>query len=390
MPRRETVLYVFIATPSDLEPERSAVVEAISEWNDAWGREVSIRLEPLQWERHSYSDFGEDPQATINAQMGDDYDIFIGMLWAKFGTPTPRSSSGTAEEFERAFSRLTKDQGGVRVMFYFKDAPVRPSEVDGDQLRLISQFRDKIKNLGLYHTFTKTEELGKLIRIHLGRQVQEWRKKDRTAQGLEEVIGTSSPNRGYEAPVSVDEGLLDLVQKGTINFEALTQVAARLRSYIEEYSFQTQAGTKRLVDLGPVASQSDISKKKEVVNDMAKVLDTLSGGFEREIPEFKATYSSAIDAYGRGATLALEFDSADLRPIKDALPVVVSLENTLSESKAATSGFMDVISTIPPVTQEFNVAKRRSLTAIQSLVDEMGIALNLTREVRRTLEELLS
>lgn len=45
--------------------------------------------------------FGSDPQAVINEQINDDFDIFVGLLKGKFGTPTPRAGSGTEEEFRR-------------------------------------------------------------------------------------------------------------------------------------------------------------------------------------------------------------------------------------------------------------------------------------------------
>ena len=42
---------------------------------------------------------GSDPQQIINSQVSDEYDIFIGILWTRFGTPTERAGSGTEEEF---------------------------------------------------------------------------------------------------------------------------------------------------------------------------------------------------------------------------------------------------------------------------------------------------
>src|ERR1700756_3440394 len=99
MPRDERVLVVFLASPSDLEPERSRLEEVIRELNVTWTRTLGVRLELVSWETHGYPGVGADPQDVLNRQLPNDYDIFIGLMWTKFGTPTGRAGSGTEEEF---------------------------------------------------------------------------------------------------------------------------------------------------------------------------------------------------------------------------------------------------------------------------------------------------
>jgi len=53
------------------------------------------------------------------------YDIFIGILWKKFGTLTGRACSGTEEEFNRAYERYKENPSKLRIMFYFKTAPLQ-------------------------------------------------------------------------------------------------------------------------------------------------------------------------------------------------------------------------------------------------------------------------
>ena len=44
---------------------------------------------------------GGEPEVLINDQIGK-YDIFLGVMWRRFGTPTGVAESGTEEEFRRA------------------------------------------------------------------------------------------------------------------------------------------------------------------------------------------------------------------------------------------------------------------------------------------------
>ncbi len=98
MPRQETILQVFVAAPSDLAEERAALEDVIWELNSTWSRTLGCRLDLLRWETHAVPGMGLDAQDVVNRSVPRDYDIFIGMLWSRFGTPTTRAESGTEEE----------------------------------------------------------------------------------------------------------------------------------------------------------------------------------------------------------------------------------------------------------------------------------------------------
>src|SRR5215204_7344364 len=108
MGRQTTILQVFVASPSDLKSERIALESVIRELNQMHSETTGAYLELIKWETHAIPGFGSDPQAVINEQIADKYDIFIGMLATKFGSPTPRAGSGTEEEFERAYERFIR------------------------------------------------------------------------------------------------------------------------------------------------------------------------------------------------------------------------------------------------------------------------------------------
>jgi len=134
MPRQLTQIRVFVASPSDLAQERQALEDVVRELNLAWSDQLQVVLELVMWETHVSPGISTDAQAVVNEQIRDDFDIFLGLLWSRFGTPTPRAASGTQEEFERALTRHRTDVESVRIMMYFKTAPVSP-DCDVDQLR---------------------------------------------------------------------------------------------------------------------------------------------------------------------------------------------------------------------------------------------------------------
>lgn len=59
------------------------------------------------WEHNTRPSFsGEYSQATISDQLGNDYDLFVGIMNNKFGTKTNVAGSGTEEEFNNAYQRF--------------------------------------------------------------------------------------------------------------------------------------------------------------------------------------------------------------------------------------------------------------------------------------------
>ena len=148
MARQEHVLSVFVASPGDVEAERGKLEDVIRELNHTWSRELGIRLDLVRWETHAYPSFGIDAQDVINEQIPDDYDLFVGIMWCRYGTPTGRAGSGTVEEFERAKARYDADKNSVQLMVYFKDEPIPPSQLDPAQLAKVNAFRASLGDQG--------------------------------------------------------------------------------------------------------------------------------------------------------------------------------------------------------------------------------------------------
>jgi hypothetical protein len=81
MAKAHTILEIFIASPGDVVAERKVLEDVVSEFNLTWGDKHRVRLELLKWETHSRPAFGQDGQDVINKQIGDNYDIFLGIMW---------------------------------------------------------------------------------------------------------------------------------------------------------------------------------------------------------------------------------------------------------------------------------------------------------------------
>jgi len=166
-----TTIRVFIASPGDVGQERDVVSLVIAEINRTFGNPFGVQLEPVRWETHAWPDVGADAQDVINNQIGE-FDILVGVMWRRFGSPTRRAKSGTGEEFERAY-QLFKKHGRPRIMFYFRTTPFYTTDLaEISQFRKVAEFRHKLEGLGvLYWTYEKPLDFERNVREHLVRQI---------------------------------------------------------------------------------------------------------------------------------------------------------------------------------------------------------------------------
>src|SRR2546423_187066 len=113
------VIKVFIASPSDLAEERALFPEIIKQVNTLKARSMDCLFEAMGWE-DTLLDWGR-AQELINEDVRQ-CDIFVMLLWKRWGQSTGKSTSGTEEEFNIAYERYKKT-GNPQLLLYFRSVP---------------------------------------------------------------------------------------------------------------------------------------------------------------------------------------------------------------------------------------------------------------------------
>ena len=169
---------IFNASPGDVAEERKALAEIvvpelrrILSALATLGNGQDIELEAIRWETHTWPDVGADPQDVINKQLSA-FDIFVGIMWKRFGTPTKRAGSGTGEEFQRAYD-IYKKHHVPRIMFYFRTTPFYPDSADEiQQFNKVFEFKERLEELGVrYWEYNSPIDFERFVREHLIRQI---------------------------------------------------------------------------------------------------------------------------------------------------------------------------------------------------------------------------
>jgi hypothetical protein len=255
-PESSKTIKIFLASPSDVEQERDVLSALIHEINDILAFLVpdrTLRLELVRYETHTYPDMGR-AQDVINRQIPIDYDIFVGVMWKRVGTPTGNSPSGTIEEFRRALAHR-QSTGRPIIMFYFCDEQVPfPRGEDLDQLQNVVRFRDELSSIGYTLSYPNHAEFRDHVRGGILRAVAD-------------LLGGSIKSASAEVPEMPPASFADedrdemaklasqydevrrTMPSGYARTQLMTQIvaamrlkAAAVRSLLSEYQTNNSAG----------------------------------------------------------------------------------------------------------------------------------------------------
>jgi hypothetical protein len=209
---------VFVASPSDVVEERNALAKLIADINDVLAYlvpEKSLTLELVRYETHSYPDIGA-PQDVINREIPVDYDIFIGVMWKRMGTPTATDPSGTVEEFHRACAR--RKHGSLpRIMFYFCDEhiPIPEAEQDLDQLMQVIKFRKELDSQGLTSSYPSHAQFAENVRGGLLRAIRDILHESNlsTIPLMPDMVRAVAPNAAFTPPAAPTAAPVDTASR---------------------------------------------------------------------------------------------------------------------------------------------------------------------------------
>ena len=90
------IIRVFVSSPSDVQKERDVLKEVIESINRTDGQPNGFRLESFRWEDDVIPQIGPRPQHVVDEQMPV-YDIYLGIMSTRFGTPTGQYGSGISD-----------------------------------------------------------------------------------------------------------------------------------------------------------------------------------------------------------------------------------------------------------------------------------------------------
>jgi len=150
------IIRLLLSSPGDVADEREAVSRAVFRFNQQEVEESGVFLKLVRWEDMA-PQIGPGPQQVINNQIGQ-YDLFVGIMWNRFGTPTDVAASGTEEEFRAALQEWDAAKRPW-ITFYFCERPSNfTNEQQLEQKGRVVRFRNELTTLGVLRPYMSVEE----------------------------------------------------------------------------------------------------------------------------------------------------------------------------------------------------------------------------------------
>jgi hypothetical protein len=354
---------VFVASPNEVSEERRVVEEVVAELNSMLRHQLSARLQVVGWEHDSYPAFGTDPQDVINQQLGNDHDIFVGIFWSRIGTPTPRSESGTVEEFEAALNRF-RESGRPRVLLYFKNAAIEPSRIDVQQLKALQEFKASVSGLGgLYWEFENRHTFESSLRTHLSDVFHEL--VNGNADPAAEITVTEELGCQEEA-LDDDYGYLDYMEIARDRMSDMGTATTAIADATVEIGANLQSRSSEMAGLANATPAKARRLLMRTAEDLSRYADIVG----IQIPVLSESRVIGLDALSKAIALRSDFDNAP-DEIAKTKAQLTNLRKSTAAAGNAMSGMRDSANRLPRISSEINRAKRSVVTRLDSLLSEL-------------------
>jgi len=166
----DNIIRVFLSSPGNVVEERRRAENTIHRLNSRLAEELGVMIHLICWENIPPS--AGIAQDIINRSTPD-FDLFLGIMADRFGSPTEKFDSGTQEEFERAYAKWKKEPNTKEVMFYFKIADAIPNNPDDAyQLFQVLKFKSELSSKLIYREYSTPEEFDVFLREDLEKNIR--------------------------------------------------------------------------------------------------------------------------------------------------------------------------------------------------------------------------
>ncbi|UCE07863.1 MAG: hypothetical protein JSW07_07475, partial [bacterium] len=158
--------------------DRNKAIEIIKQVNNTLANKYGLSLKPITWEDVTPG-MGRPEQVILDQINMGNIDIFVGIMWKRFGSPTGEIyESGTQEEFHVAYDEW-KVKGRPRIMFYFNTiSDSLPTNNEIAQYKKVLDFKNAISEKGLCKEYKGSQNFYKTFQQDLMHVITNWKNKE--------------------------------------------------------------------------------------------------------------------------------------------------------------------------------------------------------------------
>jgi len=255
MAKQFTFLTIFISCPGDMDEDKSSAARAVSEANKILRSSGSpIQFDIWEWKEDALPGVGIDPQNVIDQQIPE-HDVYLGLMWKKFGQPTSIYGSGTEHEFRTSLEKHRSLQTPKHILFLFKTSIDSLTQLDANEWAQITNFRNGLGDLGVLHqSYEKTDNLERLLRLHLSKIARSWSENSSASGPVGSLAVSDKPANptseeeggNDDTPLDVDSGYFDYLDRFHSSIERAGELITSMHLPLNQMTTSIQSGTAQL------------------------------------------------------------------------------------------------------------------------------------------------
>ena len=226
---------IFLGSPRDVSRERKHVQTVVNELNRTVAASKGLYIRVTSSD-NAFPGYGKDAQSVINEQIAQmcKYDIFIGIMWKRIGTPTPRAKSGTVEELSRAIQSFN-NRKKPEIWFYFRTSSFSiTTKKEAEKVAEVMDFKNRFRRRSLFREYESPIAFSSMLREHLCLWLATWTGKGlkpptRRRQAATKTKNKQEPTEKLSPVKNVRKNLQDATSK-TEKRKPLTKPSRTSRS----------------------------------------------------------------------------------------------------------------------------------------------------------------
>ena len=173
---------IFVASPSDVSKERESVQKVVDRLNKITEKYHNVYLSVFRWESDLSPGMGRTQELIFQQSQPDTWNVFIGILWNRFGSNSGcEKLTGTEEEFRVAYNNW-KEKKHPHILFYRSKHKSDLTDIDGEQLQKVNKFFKEFqvggKNPGFYKEYTNVSQFKDILYDDLLKLVYQFEEKE--------------------------------------------------------------------------------------------------------------------------------------------------------------------------------------------------------------------
>ncbi|MEA4917260.1 DUF4062 domain-containing protein [Proteiniphilum sp.] len=389
MPQQITNYRLFLASPSDVQTERDIVKRVVEDFNKTYSEQLSSTISLITWEDNTYPSVGDYPQSVVNRQIGD-YDIFIGILWSRFGTPTKYFASGTEEEFNIAYEKYKNSSDDVEIMLYFSQERLSVDDIDLEQVAKIKEFKKKTSNLGCYHFSFMQADFESLLKAHLYKVICDWGKHKRGNNALV-IIEKQEINEDFVIEETGGElGILDYHDILETKLDESVDDLNKISEETATLGVQIRGKTAELNAVNQSSVKYGTQQQKKIISETAKIMHRYAITIDAPINGWYTSYGQALDAAKQLLDLSENFDEDNITELIKTRDVYNGLIQTIDSTIPSMQEYLESVSSLPKLSQQIIIAKKEVTTRLRKFIIDMEKSKHDTNLLVKVLDEKIN